>query len=245
MAAIPVDELWESYKLHGNEDAKNELIVHYVSLVKIIAGRLFVDYNHNVEYDDIVSYGIIGLIDAIEKYDMSKANKFETYANFRIKGAVVDQLRSLDWIPRSLRQKFRDYERALSEVQRLKGGDYTDADIAEVMGLSEDKLLSLTGELSTFSIVSLEEKFENKSEFDIIAENSEYQPEKALMEKTTKKLLAESIDKLGERERIIISLYYYDNLTYREISEIIGISESRISQIHTKAITKLKINMEM
>ncbi len=245
MSAVSVDELWHSYKIEGNQEAKNELIVNYVSLVKIIAGRLFVDYNHNVEYDDIVSYGIIGLIDAIEKYDINKANKFETYANFRIKGAVVDQLRSLDWIPRSLRQKFRDYERAISEVQRVKGGDYTDSDIAAAMGITEDKLLSLTSELSSFSVVSLEEKFENKSEFDIMAENSEFQPEKALENKLIKKLLADSIDKLTDRERTIISLYYYDKLTYREISEIIGISESRISQIHTKAIAKLRVNMDL
>lgn len=244
MTATSVDFLWKSYKLEGDEEAKNELIIHYVSLVKIIAGRLFVDYNHNVEYDDIVSYGIIGLIDAIEKYDIKKANKFETYANFRIKGAVVDQLRSLDWIPRSLRQKYREYERALSNVQREKGGEFTDADIAAEMGVSEEELLKLTSELSSFSIVSLEEKFENKSEFDIKSDNSEFQPEKAMLSKATKEQLAKSVDKLGERERTIISLYYYDKLTYREISEIIGISESRISQIHTKAIAKLRVFME-
>ncbi len=242
MAVVSIEELWKSYKIDGDEDAKNELIIHYISLVKIIAGRLYLDYNHNVEYDDIVSYGILGLIDAIEKYDINKKNKFETYANFRIKGAVVDQLRSLDWIPRSLRQKYREYEKALLQVQNSSGGQYHDSDLARAMGLTELELSKLECELSTFSIASLEEKFENRKEYDILVDaDQDSQPEKALMDKAIKEELARGIDKLGERERTIISLYYYEELTYREIAEIIGISESRISQIHTKAITKLKL----
>ncbi len=243
MSTLSVDELWSSYKEHGDKAAKDELIIHYVSLVKIIAGRLYVDYNHNVEYDDIVSYGIIGLIDAIEKYDINKLNKFETYANFRIKGAVIDQLRSLDWIPRSLRQKYREYENALNEVIFEKGGDYDDSDVADKLGISEDEFNKLTSELTNFSIVSLEEKFDHKSEFDIETQYREFQPEKVMMDNELKKELARGIDSLKEREKTIISLYYYERLTYREISELVGISESRISQIHTKAITKLKAHL--
>ncbi len=241
MSTLSVDELWMSYKQNGDQLAKDELIIHYISLVKIIAGRLYVDYNHNVEYDDIVSYGIIGLIDAIEKYDPDKKNKFETYANFRIKGAVIDQLRSLDWIPRSLRQKYREYENAINAVITEKGGEYTEHDIAVKLGITDDELSKLSSELTNFSIVSLEEKFDNKSEFDIKTEYREYQPEKVMMDNELKKALAEGIDTLKDRERTIISLYYYEKLTYREISELVGISESRISQIHTKAITKLKV----
>ncbi|MDO4772667.1 MAG: FliA/WhiG family RNA polymerase sigma factor [Bacillota bacterium] len=241
MNAVSIEELWKSYKLHGDQEAKDELIVHYVSLVKIIAGRLYVDYNHNVEYDDIVSYGILGLIDAIEKYDIDKANKFETYANFRIKGAVIDQLRALDWIPRSLRQKYREYEKAVQEMQSRSSGEFTDAELASLMGISEQDLSKLESSLSTFSVASLEEKFENRKEIDILDDPSiDSNPERALLDKDTKDQLAAGIDKLGERERTIISLYYYEELTYKEIAEIIGISESRISQIHTKAITKLR-----
>lgn len=242
MNTVSLDALWKGYKQEGDQEAKNELIVHYVSLVKIIAGRLFVQYNHNVEYDDIVSYGILGLIDAIEKYDMEKNNKFETYANFRIKGAVIDHLRSLDWIPRSLRQKYKEYERAVCEMQnRSSGADYSDAELAKLMGISELELSKLESSLMTFSVASLEEKFENRKEIDLLDDESdESNPEKILLEKAIKEQLAGSIDKLGERERTIISLYYYEELTYKEISEIIGISESRISQIHTKAITKLR-----
>ncbi len=241
MSAVSVEELWHSYKIDGEKEAKDELIVHYLSLVKIIAGRLYVDYNHNVEYDDIVSYGILGLIDAIEKYDIEKANKFETYANFRIKGAVVDQLRALDWIPRSLRQKYREYEKAVLEVQNLHSGNYTDADLAAHLGITEAELSKLESSLSTFSVASLEEKFENRKEVDILDDPSQdNHPEKAFVKKTVKEELIKGIEGLGEREKTIISLYYYEELTYREIAEIIGISESRISQIHTKAITKLK-----
>ncbi len=244
MNTVSVDELWKSYKYDGDEEAKDELIIHYVSLVKIIAGRLYVDYNHNVEYDDIVSYGILGLIDAIEKYDIEKANKFETYANFRIKGAVVDQLRSLDWIPRSLRQKYREYEKAVLELQNKNAGEYTDKELAEYLGITELELSKLENSLSTFSVASLEEKFENRKEVDILDDPSQdNHPEKALFKKTTKEQLIKGIEKLGEREKTIISLYYYEELTYREIAEIIGISESRISQIHTKAVTKLKAFM--
>lgn len=244
MVSLSIDELWKSYKYNDDNDAKDELIVHYISLVKVIAGRLYVDYNHNVEYDDIVSYGIIGLIDAIEKYDITKANKFETYANFRIKGSVVDQLRSLDWIPRSLRQKNRELENAISIVQNRTDGELSDKEIAKEMGISEADLNKLMGELSTFAIVSLEEKFENKNEFDIQASYQDYQPEKVMIDSSLKESLAEAVDKLGDRERTIISLYYYEKLTYKEISQIIGISESRISQIHTKAISVLKTHMQ-
>lgn len=241
MNTVSIEELWKSYKLHGDQEAKDELIVHYISLVKIIAGRLYVDYNHNVEYDDIVSYGILGLIDAIEKYDIDKANKFETYANFRIKGAVIDQLRALDWIPRSLRQKYREYEKAVQEMQSRSSGEFTDAELASLMGISEQDLSKLESSLNTFSVASLEEKFENRKEIDILDDPSiDSNPERALLDKDTKDQLAAGIDKLGERERTIISLYYYEELTYKEIAEIIGISESRISQIHTKAITKLR-----
>lgn len=244
MTAQLLQSLWKSYKQDGDEEAKNELIIHYVELVKIIAGRLFVDYNQNVEYDDIVSYGIIGLIDAIEKFDINKLNKFETYANFRIKGAVIDQLRALDWAPRSLRQKYREYERALSELQNEKSGSYTDTDVAKKMNISLDELNKLTTDLSQVAVVSLEEKFENRVEFDIRTDDIDVHPEKALVDKETRAMLAKAIDKLEDRERTIISLYYYEKLTYREIAEIVGISESRISQIHTKAIAKLRLFME-
>lgn len=241
---MTIDNLWNEYKLRDSKDAKEKLIVHYIELVKIICGRLYSTYNAHVEYDDLVSYGIIGLIDAIEKFDIKKEVKFETYANIRIRGAIVDQLRSLDWIPRSTRQKFKEFEEAVTKLQNTKGYDVKDEDIAKELGVSLDDVNKLMGELATYSMVSLEEKISENSNFSIRSNQIDFSPEDNLMEKEVKSSLTRIIDDLPERERTLISLYYYSELTYKEIAEVLGISESRISQLHTKIITKMKVALE-
>lgn len=241
---MDMDKYWQSYKENDDKQAKDHLIVHYVELVKIIAGRLYTDYNHHVEYDDLVSYGIIGLIDAIEKFDHNKNVKFETYANIRIRGAVIDQLRNLDWVPRSLRSRYKRFEEAMQRLQARYGNDYTDEQLANELDMSMDDMNKFLNEVSSFSVVSLEEKFEEHANFDIETDYDEFNPEQVLDKKVMYNMLKQGIEKLPEREGLIISLYYYEELTYKEIAEVLSISESRISQLHTKAIGRLKNDLK-
>lgn len=241
---MSTDQLWIRYKEHHEKSAKDALIINYIELVKIIAGRLYNDYNHHVEYEDLVSYGILGLIDAIEKFDHKKVIKFETYANFRIRGAIIDQLRNLDWVPRSMRHKYKMLEDAIERLQREHGNDFSDTQLAAALDVTVDDLSRLFNEISTFSVVSLEEKFEEQIGFDIQADYSDFEPEKSLEVKVMTQLLKEAIDKLPEKERLVVSLYYYDELTYKEIAQVMDISESRISQLHTKAISRLRLSLD-
>lgn len=237
---MATSDLWVRFKEHHDRSAKDALILEYVELVKIVAGRLYVNYHAHVEYEDLVSYGILGLIDAIDKFDPEKNVKFETYANFRIRGAVIDQLRSLDWIPRSMRHKYRQMEDIMERMQAIHGSDFDESILAQEMGLSREEFSKLLSEFSAFTMVSLEEKIEENSNFSIRSDHPDVNPEASMMESETKRILREQVDFLPERERMIVNLYYYSELTYKEIAEIMGISESRISQLHTKAMMRLK-----
>lgn len=237
---MSINEAWIKYKKQGDKDAKETLIIHYVNLVKIIAGRLYNTYNANVEFDDLVSYGVIGLIDAIEKYDMDKNVKFETYANIRIRGAVIDQIRALDWVPRSTRQKYKKLEAAISKLQGEYGMNVPDRILADHLGITLEELGKLLSEVTTYSVMSLEEKISENSNFSLTSQDLDFQPEEKLFDIEDKKALVQMIEKLAEKERMVINLYYFSELTYKEISSVLEISESRISQIHTKAIAKLK-----
>ena len=238
------EQLWISYKEQNNKEAKDALIVHYVALVKIIAGRLYSSYNAHIEFDDLLGYGIIGLIDAIEKFDYKKQIKFETYANIRIRGAIIDQIRHMDWIPRSTRQKYKKIEEAIAKLQKIHGNELTDEHIANELEMSLEDYSKLVGEVTTYSIVSLEEKLEDNSNFDITSNTLDFQPEESYTDREVKRILAETIENLQEKEKKVMQLYYYSELTYKEIAELLTISESRVSQIHTKAIAKLKIALE-
>lgn len=238
------DKLWKLFKDEGDLQAKEALIIHYIELVKNISGRLYNTYNAHVEYDDLVGYGVIGLLDAIEKYDYKLGNKFETYANIRIRGAIVDQLRSLDWIPRSMRQKYKQLEKAMKKLQNIYGMDIKNEILAEEMNLSLKELSELLHQVSTFSVISLDEKISENSNIDIQEDRKEQTPEEQIMHEETKRLLREMITKLPDKEKRIIELYYFSELTYKEIASIMGISESRISQLHTKAIAKLQGKLE-
>jgi len=237
------EELWIKYKDQNSKDAKEELIIRYISLVKIIAGRLFINYNAHVEYDDLMGYGIIGLIDAIEKFDYKKNIKFETYANIRIRGAIIDEIRHLDWIPRSIRQKYKRIEESIAKLQVVYGYDIPDEVIASSLDLSVDEYHKLLGEVTTYSVVSLEEKIGESTRFDIKSSKEELEPETHFIDEEMKEILSNVIDKLPEKESMVLQLYYYSDLTYKEIADILSVSESRISQIHTKAITKLRISL--
>lgn len=241
---MSLSSLWKTYKENNDRTTKEKLIVEYIELVKIIAGRLYVNYNHNVEYDDLVSYGIIGLIDAIEKFDITKNVKFETYANIRIRGAVVDQIRSLDWIPRSTRQKYKKVEAALEKLQNTHGDQYTEALLADELGISKTELYKTLNDISNLAVLSLEDTINESGTMDIKSENVEMDPQGSLDTKETEVQLKLQIGNLPEKEKMVISLYYYEELTYKEIASVMGISESRISQLHSKAIMKLKTKLK-
>lgn len=236
--------LWKAYKEDGDSSAKDELIILYVPLVKNIAGRLYGTFHSQVEYDDIVGYGIIGLIDAVEKFDYKKNIKFETYAGIRIRGSVVDYLRTNDWIPRSLRAKYKKVEEVIERLRHEHESEITDGMIADELGMTLSEYHRYIGEITTYAVVSLEEKIDENSSFDIVSEDEDVQPQTVLENKELKLRLTGALSNLPEKERIVLELYYYSELTYKEIAEILGVTESRISQIHTKAVAKLKIALK-
>ena len=200
---------------------------------------------YNVEYEDLVSYGIFGLIDAIDKFDRSKDVKFETYASLRIRGAILDQIRKMDWIPRSVRQKQKKIDEAIKNIEMKTGKTALDEEIASELGVSEDEYLNWQSQLKVTNVVSLNEFVEQGTEPAMDAtKNSHFaQPEDVVAESELKEVLAQSLETLTEKERRVIELYYYEELTLKEISSILEVSESRISQLHTRALAKMKKKM--
>lgn len=241
-----INDLWEKYTKNKDQKLREELILYYVYLVKYIAGRLYVSYNNAVEYDDLVSYGMFGLINAIDKYEFSRGVKFETYAHLRIRGAIIDYLREIDWIPRSVRQKAKELEKAYIEVEMEKGSDAKDKDIAEKLGITESELQKRIQSLSAYSVVSLDEYLEQHREAAVdIDDDNNINPTSRLEYEEFREGLTEAIKALPEKEKKIITLYYFEELTYKEIGSILAISESRVSQLHTKAILKLKAKLSL
>ena len=214
----------------------------YAQLVKLVAGRMSMYLGHNVEYDDLVSYGIFGLIDAIDKFDLEKNVKFETYASLRIRGAILDQIRKMDWIPRTVRQKQRQLDEAIKAIEMRTGKTATDEEVAKELSISLEDLTNWQAQLNVTNVVSLNE-FEEAGPEPVVdvSESSRFsQPEEVVEEEELKQKLIESMEVLTEKERKVIELYYYEEMTLKEISMILEVSESRVSQLHTKAIVKMK-----
>lgn len=236
------NNLWSEYSKTRNIEIRDKIIIEYAPLVKIVAGKLSMYLGYNVEYDDLVGYGIFGLIDAIDKFDVEKGNKFETYASLRIRGAILDQIRKMDWIPRSLRQKQRKIDTAVGELERKLGRIPTDAEVAAELEITEEEYLNWQGQAKVASMVSLDEFIEAAGERNVepVKASKMEQPEKVMEKKELKKMLIESLEGLTEKERKVIVLYYYEELTLKEISRILEVSESRVSQLHTKALQKMK-----
>lgn len=212
---------------------------------KLVAGRLSMYLGHNVEYDDLVSYGIFGLIDAIDKFDLEKNVKFETYASLRIRGAILDQIRKMDWIPRSVRQRQRKIDEAMKQIEMRTGKTASDEELAKQLGLTDEELCSWQTQLKVTNVVSLNEFEETGPEpmIDSAHPVRFSQPEEVVEEEELKEKLAESLELLTEKERRVIELYYYEDMTLKEISKILEVSESRISQLHTKALNKMRKKM--
>jgi len=235
-------ELWKQYHETRDPATRESLILEYSHLIKFIAGRLNIYFGSNVEYDDLVSFGVFGLIDAIDKYDMNKGVKFETYASLRIRGSIIDSIRDMDWVPRSLRQKNKELEKAYWEVENELGHSATDKEIADKLNISLDEFYKLLNDVNVTSMVSLEDFLEQNYEVgtDITSNNNSDRPEHEAELNELRGILGESIEKLPEKEKMVLTLYYYEELTLKEISAIMKVSESRISQLHTKAIMRLR-----
>jgi len=231
--------LWQKFKKYNDLEAKNNLIEKYIEVVKIVAGRLYNTYGSNVEYEDLVSYGIFGLIDAIEKFEIDKNVKFETYSQIRIRGAIIDQLRNLDWVPRSVRQKAKDVEAAYQRLENTLGRSASDLEVATELNVSLQDFQNILQQINNLNVISIEEKLYD-GYINQVSEQDNLSPEDVVCNLEIFKALRNSIDLLPEREREVISLYYYDELTYKEIGIALGISESRVSQLHSKAISRLK-----
>jgi RNA polymerase sigma factor for flagellar operon FliA len=237
-------ELWREYKDTGNPAVREKIVLKYASFVKYVAGRMAINLPSNVEYDDLVSYGIFGLIDAIDKFDADRAIKFKTYAKTRIRGAILDELRVLDWTPRSIRQKSKQLERAYAELETKLGREATDEEICDYAGIDKKDLHKMFDEAKQGLMISLDEGDPDGdtgvSRMDFLHGNPEAGPEGNAERAELKKLLAQEIAKLSERERLVITLYYFEHLTSKEIGKILGVSDSRISQLHTKAVLRLR-----
>lgn len=241
-----LDRLWSDYKTSASVELRDRLIVHYSPLVKYVAGRVAVGLPQNVEQADLVSNGIFGLIDAIEKFDPGRGYKFETYAMARIKGAILDELRSIDWVPRSVRMKARAIEKAYAKLESQQRRSPSDAELASELGMTETQLQSTLSQISFVGLAALDEilvvggdRGESLTLGDTVADDAEG-PMAAYEVEEMRHILADAINHMAEREKLVLSLYYYEGLTLKEIGQVIGVSESRVCQIHTKAVIHLR-----
>ncbi len=239
-----LDAVWARYKDNPQQAERDQLIVYYAPLVKYVASRIAAGLPQNVDQADLVSYGMFGLIDAITKFDPERGFKFETYAIARIKGAVLDELRSIDWVPRSVRAKAKSVERAMSKLESTLHRAPSDEEIAEELELSIDQLNGIYNQISSLGLVALDEMLsfnggDNLTLGDTLADRTDG-PGGAYERVEMRQMLAEAINRMSERAKIVLTLYYYENLTLAEIGSVLGVTESRVCQIHTKAVLQLR-----
>ncbi|HVC88765.1 MAG TPA: RNA polymerase sigma factor WhiG [Gaiellaceae bacterium] len=249
MAGEDTQSLWLEFRRTNDKGLRDRLILTYAPLVKYVAGRLGSGLPAHVDEGDLVSYGLLGLIGAIERYDPARDIKFETYAIARIKGAIIDELRALDWVPRSVRSRAREIERAIAELEAKLGTAPTDEQIAAKVGISVEELEESLTDISRSSIAALDELWsvsgdgDQVSLMDTIEDITGPRPADILDAAEVREALADAIARLPEREKLVVTLYYYEELTLREIGEVLGVTESRVSQLHTKAILRLKARL--
>lgn len=241
---VELDHVWAQFKERGRQDDRDQLIVYYAPLVKYVASRVAAGLPQSVDQSDLVSYGMFGLIDAITKFDPARGFKFETYAISRVKGAILDELRSIDWVPRSVRSKAKSVERAMVKLESHLHRAPTDEEIAEELDLSVDQLNSIYSQISSLGLVALDEMLsmsggESLTFGDTLADRSDG-PGGVYEQVEMRQLLATAINRMNEREKIVLTLYYYESLTLAEIGRVLGVTESRVCQIHTKAVLSLK-----
>lgn len=242
-----VSMLWAEYKENQQLEARDELIIHYAHIVKYVANRLAINLSSVVEKDELISYGIEGLIDAIEKYDHRRNIKFETYAITRIRGAMIDGLRSMDWVPVSVRQKSKELEKTYAQLEARLGRAATDMEVAAELGISSESLATMLKEIAATTIISLDDflpgdegEEKKKRIIDMLDDSRSTDALEMVELSEVKNVLSNSISRLPEKEKTVIYFYYYEGLTLKEIGAVLSLSESRISQLHTKAILRLR-----
>jgi RNA polymerase sigma factor for flagellar operon FliA len=241
--------LWDEFKATASPEARERLILHYAPLVKYVASRVATGLPASVEQADLVSYGMFGLIDALEKFEPARGNKFETYAIPRIKGAIIDELRAMDWVPRSVRFKAREIEKAVADLESMLKRAPSEREVAERLGVSISELHDVVNQISFVSVLALDEllsvgsdRGEQVSLLDTLADKGT-DPTLGVEGQETRALLAGAINSLSEREKIVVTLYYFEGLTLAEIGDILGVTESRVCQIHTKAVNQLRLQL--
>ena len=237
--------LWHSYKYNQDAEAKDQLLLHYVFLVKQLVRRMMPRYNNYNEYDDLVNCGVIGLIDAVEKFDLRHGVKFETYAVNRIRGEILDYMREQDWAPSSLRKKINAITDVYESYENLHGEPPSDEQIAKTMGINVNDVRKVMSKNHAFNLFYFDDAAEGSHALNSISGGNESgMPEYMLLKSELKTILAEIIEALPEKERLIITLYYYEELMFKEIAEILQVSESRISQIHSKVLMKMRTRLK-
>lgn len=248
---VELRDLWKKYKADGDRHARERLVLAYSPLVKYVAGKMGSGLPSYVDDADLISYGLTGLISAIERFEPSREIKFETYAMSRIKGSIIDELRSMDWVPRSVRMRAREFERANAKLEHKLHRAPTDQELANELGVTTDELQEHIQQISNSAVIALDELWSvsdssggQVSLLDTIEDPNAADPEKSFDAVNVKEQIAEAISRLPEREKLVVALYYYENLTLREIGEVLGVTESRVSQLHTKAVLRLKSRLQ-
>jgi len=251
LKAIELRDLWRRYKEDGDPRARERLVLAYSPLVKYVAGRMSTGLPAHVEEADLISYGLLGLISAIERFEPAREIRFETFAITRIKGSIIDELRSLDWVPRSVRAKAREIERANAKLEHQLHRAPNDQEMAKALDTTVEDFHASLVRISNSSVVALDELWtvsdssgDQVSLLDTIQDDAAVDPAQELDLTEMKDRLADAIARLPEREKLVVALYYYENLTLREIGEVLGVTESRVSQLHTKAVLRLKSRLQ-
>jgi RNA polymerase sigma factor FliA len=249
--ALALRDVWSAHRDEGSKQAREQLLIAYSPLVKYVAGRMSSSLPAHVEEADLISYGLIGLIGAIERFDPARDIKFETFAMTRIRGAIIDELRALDWVPRSVRARAREIEKVHAKLEHRLHRTPTDEEMARELQISVEEFQEALVKISTSTVVALDELWavsdssgDAVSLLDTLQDPDAPDPEQLLAQSELKDRLADAIAALPEREKLVIALYYYENLTLREIGEVLGVTESRISQLHTKAVLRLKSRLQ-
>ena len=246
---VDLTDLWQQYKLNNDLAAREKLIEQYIPLVQYIAGRIAIHLPDNVEFNDLISYGIFGLMDAVDKFDLERDIKFETYASVRIRGGIMDGLRATDWIPRSVRTKAKQIDQTIMKLEHQFGRTPTDQEIAAALDMTLDKYHETVDQVRSIALLSLDDQITSDSYSESITlldtlDDPTAAVDQELVDQETLQELAAAVDQLDERERLVVSLYYHEGLTLKEIGHVLEVSESRVSQIHSKAIRTLRTKLK-
>lgn len=235
-----LDKLWEKYKSSGDPELKNELLLNYIDLVKNTVRRMMPKYNRYNEFDDLVNCGVIGLIDAVDKFSLEHGVKFEVYAVSRIRGEILDYMRSQDWAPPSMRKKLNQIAKAYEQAESDPAITDADAYAADELDMTTEQIHKILNQSYMFNLMNFEDSISAVNSTPV---RQETLPENRVLDKELKKELVELIDRLPEKERLVITLYYYEGLLLKEIADILNVTESRVSQIHSKVLLKLKTKL--